>query len=319
MDSSDWANRLKEARAKREMLLSKAGAAEMHAAAKHIEPVRAGDGAAPVDDTCDVRPEVAVQKPRRDISRRFVFAAGVVLGMALGAGVSFGFVHPKAVAEQAAAQVQAPVVPASVSVVIPDRATPEFIAEPPAASRDVIPEYQDVLVAPVVPVAVAAATPVLPVVSPISRPRRGAVQGESVNARSLPQVLPTRESADTPYSGNGPSAQVFMHAPDGLSAAQLQAYVADVEQTGVEVVTIGREGFRVSTTHLRFYSPDTATKAAKIAGDLGIEARDFSSNTVNAERIELWVAGWPKASREVEPQRSGFFARLFKAPTENAE
>ncbi|MEP2470946.1 MAG: hypothetical protein ABJH45_05210, partial [Paracoccaceae bacterium] len=60
VDSSDWANRLKEARAKREMLLSKAGAAEMHAAAKHIEPVRAGDGAAPVDDTCDVRPEVAV-------------------------------------------------------------------------------------------------------------------------------------------------------------------------------------------------------------------------------------------------------------------
>ncbi|WP_298844813.1 hypothetical protein [uncultured Roseobacter sp.] len=88
----------------------------------------------------------------------------------------------------------------------------------------------------------------------------------------------------------------FVHAPDGVSTSRLQGYIAQIEASGVAVAGIGRETFRVSSTHLRYYSPEMQEAAASLADDLGVPARDFTGNAIVPGRIEIWVAGRPRVA-----------------------
>lgn len=101
---------------------------------------------------------------------------------------------------------------------------------------------------------------------------------------------------------------VFMHVPDGVSRTTLRGYLDRLDDAGVNVAEIGRERFRVSATHVRYYSRDNAALAKTIAADLGAEARDFSRAASNSSRIEIWIAGRPRG-RSVETvaaaERSG--------------
>lgn len=117
----------------------------------------------------------------------------------------------------------------------------------------------------------------------------------SSKKRSLPIV-----EAEPEFASPDPVnvAQVFIHAPNGVSDSSLENFSSQVESAGAEVAGIGRERFRVSTTHLRYYSPETADAANALAADLGLTARDFSQNAVVPGRIELWVAG-PSKKRTV--------------------
>ena len=120
----------------------------------------------------------------------------------------------------------------------------------------------------------------------------------ALKMRSLPQVPEPLESDSVATLSIDKSPRVFMHAPDGIPNYSLQQVVAELERSGVEVANIGRESFRVSSTHIRYYSPATQTFAMSVASSLGIEARDFSENGGNPERIELWIAGRPKPVEE---------------------
>lgn len=130
---------------------------------------------------------------------------------------------------------------------------------------------------------------------------------------AAPQALAQPQATDAVFiSQAGPAtlgAEFFLHAPDGLTQSKLNAQVAELEGSGVILAGIGREGFRVSQTHLRYYSPETAALAQAVAEKLGVEARDFTQGSGNAKRIEVWVSGRPKAAPE-PPKPTGFFARL---------
>jgi hypothetical protein len=121
----------------------------------------------------------------------------------------------------------------------------------------------------------------------------------ALKMRSLPQVPEPLESDSVATLSIDKSPRVFMHAPDGIPNYSLQQVVAELEKSGVEVANIGRESFRVSSSHVRYFSPATQTFAMSVANSLGIEARDFSENAVNPERIELWIAGRPKPVEEI--------------------
>ncbi|GFE50473.1 hypothetical protein So717_22260 [Roseobacter cerasinus] len=134
-----------------------------------------------------------------------------------------------------------------------------------------------------------------------------------VAGSAAPQALAQPQDKDATFvSQAGPAplgAEFFLHAPDGLTQSKLNAQVAQLEGSGVILAGIGREGFRVSKTHLRYYSPETASLAQAVAEKLGVEARDFTQGNGNTQRIEVWVSGRPKAAPEA-PKPTGFFARL---------
>ncbi|MEM1075307.1 MAG: hypothetical protein AAF665_16120 [Pseudomonadota bacterium] len=132
-----------------------------------------------------------------------------------------------------------------------------------------------------------------------------------------PDFRPPAEDRADPFlksSANENLPKFFMHAPDGLSEDKVRGLVAQLEQAGASVAGVGRESFRVSETHLRYYSPETAEAAMAIARDLDIEARDFSLVAQNTSRIEVWVAGRPKSSSQADNAPRGLLARLFGPP-----
>ena len=113
--------------------------------------------------------------------------------------------------------------------------------------------------------------------------------------------------------------RVFVHAPDGIPSNELDEYVAEMEASGAQVAQIGREPFRVSQTHLRFYSEDAAENARSLARSLDIDARDFSQTASSSDRIEVWVAGPPMQVTKNEPETPNVFQRVLRSLTEGSE
>ncbi|NJN06361.1 MAG: hypothetical protein HC814_08350 [Rhodobacteraceae bacterium] len=131
---------------------------------------------------------------------------------------------------------------------------------------------------------------------------------EAQALRSLPVVPGADPSQALPER-----PQVYVHAPSGVSRDRMGAYLGEIEQAGAEVVKVGREGFHVSTTHLRYYNAASAAQAAEIAGKLGVEARDFSNVTAGTDRIEIWVAGRPRQTPAPKPEPTNFFIRFLNS------
>jgi hypothetical protein len=104
-------------------------------------------------------------------------------------------------------------------------------------------------------------------------------------------VVPFRSGMPLDGQLSGLPRQVFIHAPTGTSGRLLEQISDELAVMGVEVARIGREGFRISQTHIRYYSAGMAAPAQAMADALEIEARDFSETTRPTDRIELWVAG----------------------------
>lgn len=109
-----------------------------------------------------------------------------------------------------------------------------------------------------------------------------------------------------------PPPSIFIHAPDGIADSVVAGYVAQLEASGTEVARIGREPFRISTTHLRFYSEDNREDAQALAQSLDIEARDFSQSAAPLDRIEIWVAGQPAQVSKTRSDPSNLLQRLFQ-------
>lgn len=333
LNTPKWERRLKEARAKRDKLLSSSQTGEVRPS--NIEkPKMQGD-------------EVLKPKGKQESHKRSVYAAlgesivanpvpvllvffgaagfgaGVILGLGLLIGVNTALVsEPEEHVVPAAALPQ-------ISQAMPD------VPEPVAAETEALPQISLAMSSVSAPVATeeetvpdtASTAPDVAVVeltqapqtlskiyiepaSAISWPIVAAVHNnpvafEASNAsfvRSRPD-LPSVAQHDAAFDMkelSGP--QFFVHAPDGVSTEKLRGYISKIEATGSEVAGIGRESFRVSTTHLRYYSETTEEVAQAVARDLGIEARDFSKNVVIPGRIEIWVAGRPKGARTVQTQ-----------------
>lgn len=133
----------------------------------------------------------------------------------------------------------------------------------------------------------------------------------ALRLRSLPQAPDAIADDSVEFLLVDKTPRVFMHAPNGISDFSLQTLVYDLEKSGFDVSKIGREDFRVSSTHVRYFSPQSQDYAMTLANKLGIDARDFSQDVVIPGRIELWIAGRPKPVEveEVEVPAPDSFAR----------
>lgn len=318
---ADWKDRLDEARAKRAKRLLKQGNARSISAPLPSQTERDDDVAVLAEPTPDVERALPHLSTAHAARALLVFsgAAGFGLGVTLGFGALIGIGVQTAPPEVSAVAV-------TQSAKVEQLISPEPVAAVEAPAVRVVTPAQtaEVSALTTTPVGLFAPEPgqsdvvTLPEISAVQYMRADTDLVTTTTLRSLPEV-PGLNGEEAMYGSIAPQLQFFIHAPDGIPNNRLQSYVAELEAAGIAIAEIGRERFRVSTTHLRYYSPETASVAEEVARDLGVEARDFSENALNAERIEVWVAGRPKPSGNVEEPRTGFFARLFNPQGQNSE
>ncbi|MCV3271315.1 hypothetical protein [Roseobacter sinensis] len=86
---------------------------------------------------------------------------------------------------------------------------------------------------------------------------------------------------------------LFAYAPTSVSADALNEKLGDLATTGFPLAETSRVNFRVSKTHVRYYTRADETVARAIAAELGGAARDFTRERIAAPagRIEVWMAG----------------------------
>jgi len=137
--------------------------------------------------------------------------------------------------------------------------------------------------------------------------------------RDLPDKLTIEADQIATLAQDRQLFRVFVHAPDGIPGNELDEYIVELEASGAQVAQIGREPFRVSKTHLRFYGEDAAENARSLARSMDIEARDFSQSASSLDRIEVWVAGPPLQVTKNEPAPSNLFQRVFRSLTDGSE
>lgn len=309
----DWKERLNEARAKRDQVLSKRKAEVL--TASPAGPLR------PKQNQSDATPEVAFVEDHADVAATqpsvvqtalrsgpvyklllaFSAATGIGLGVTLGIGALGTFGGPNA----------ADTVPATAAAVPQDAAA--ITAQPLQAAPDVA----AVSVAWAAPVwtdqpsgstQFSANLPEITAVQYVSATTSALDQSWADSLPSAPALPDTLTDAGTL---TGLTPRFFVHVPNGVPEGKLQAYIAQVESEGLEVGSIGRESFRVSTTHLRYYSPAVADAAHSAAAALGVEARDFSQSGLQTGRIEIWIAGRPKARANTRTTPDNPIARFF--------
>ncbi len=309
LDAEEWQERLSMARAKREQVLS--AKADRNIASIKATPKTATDV-----------PALVVEAPAktRDSKAAVVFAgaAGLGLGLVLGVGLLFGLGNPSAVDEPARVQALPPVVAVQTAALsapseAPPSAAPIFEtsivmpqekAPQTAAEANMPNSLADAITAAVLEAGQMPGADVIPAAYAV--PNDATTQSDAI--QPAPEIAVEAEKAA--YVTAPAPVMFYIHAPDGVPDQRLQGYVSQLQNAGVDVAEVGRETFRVSTTHLRYYSPETETIARDVARDLGVEARDFSQNTVNSERIEVWIAGRPKAVTESSEERRTFFEDL---------
>lgn len=310
---ADWKDRLDEARAKRAKRLLKQGKSRSTSKPQPSQTDVVSHVVGPVEAAPDVETALPRLSTAHAVRALLVFsgAAGFGLGVTLGFGALIGIGSKTATPERPTGELTQ-----SAKVEQPISPEPIVVVPPPAAAVTVTGDRVEVATLAAAPVGFFAPEPgqsdtiTLPEISAVQYLRADTDLALAATLRSLPDV-PGLSGEEAMYGSIAPQLQFFIHAPDGIPNDRLQSYVAELEAAGIAIAEIGRERFRVSTTHLRYYSPETASVAEEVARDLGVEARDFSENALNAERIEVWVAGRPKPSGNVEQPRTGFFARLF--------
>jgi len=85
--------------------------------------------------------------------------------------------------------------------------------------------------------------------------------------------------------------KLYVHAPESVTETALAERMAMLGSTGITVAPVERESYKVSATHLRYYSKADADVATALADEMGVTARDFTKNGAKPGRIEIYLAG----------------------------
>lgn len=130
-----------------------------------------------------------------------------------------------------------------------------------------------------------------------------AAEPETLEVASLKFALPLVEPApDAPTDLNFAASigltrqqaekfNLYLFAPGSVSDPNLAEYQSTLLETGLSLDTTRRVSFKISKTQIRYYNSSDATVAKKLASELGIIARDFTSSGGDLGRIEIWMQG----------------------------
>ncbi|MGZ2255949.1 hypothetical protein ACVC7O_01495 [Roseobacter sp. A03A-229] len=86
---------------------------------------------------------------------------------------------------------------------------------------------------------------------------------------------------------------LFTYAPSSVTKDVLDQKLSDLKTTGFPLAETSRVNFKVSKTHIRYYTAADETVARAIAETVGGTARDFTREKITSPsgRIEIWMAG----------------------------
>ena len=121
-----------------------------------------------------------------------------------------------------------------------------------------------------------------------------AMPGDAPLARQdLPPPL-IRPAAKPPFD-------LIVHAPATLPAADFADIAAALSDLGVGELDPKPVGITVRESNVRFFHPEDAAAAGRVAEALGIRSRDFTDYTPRPPRgtVELWLAGKGQATPKV--------------------
>lgn len=112
-----------------------------------------------------------------------------------------------------------------------------------------------------------------------------------LKARNIPEPEPTFAQAMGLSAEDLQTFDLILLAPDRVKDVDLNAFSARLDETGLPLKSTKKVGFTISKPHIRFYSEKTRLIATSLAGELGVETRDFTSGNRNSTGIEVWMAG----------------------------
>lgn len=119
-------------------------------------------------------------------------------------------------------------------------------------------------------------------------------------ADETPQQTATIVPTQTPDS----DIRVHVHAPPSVGADALRDIAARLRTSGYAVNDPAGVGFVITQSHVRYYHPQDAAAAERIAGQIEGPARDFTGFRPQPAvgTLEVWLAGTVPASAAPPPQ-----------------
>lgn len=84
---------------------------------------------------------------------------------------------------------------------------------------------------------------------------------------------------------------LYLFSPDSLSETVIGDFETQLDATGLALRKTQQVGFKISKTHIRYYTDGDARLSQELANELGIIARDFTAQGGPDGRIEIWMKG----------------------------
>ena len=275
-------------------------------------PVAIASGPVPEAVPRPTEPEAQVQEADSDMRQRkgsALIAVGFLAGIVIGAGVASLIWYSSAPSPSPEAGVsddQAGVAIAARDVVSdPDAASPTVPEGGVAGSPAVEQGPPLVFAEGPLPISPPTVTATAPDMSPAS-------DGDVSFAPSLalaPQEggldLPLPQQAPPVSSPTGFSQAVFLHAPSGVADSAVAEVLDALDRAGFTVADARRVRLSISRSNVRYFHPEDATAAGRLAEEIGAAARDFTSYRPSPPggTIEVWLAGRSAGTRQSGPNR----------------
>ncbi|MEE4186880.1 MAG: hypothetical protein V2I76_00345, partial [Roseobacter sp.] len=114
-----------------------------------------------------------------------------------------------------------------------------------------------------------------------------------------PNVIPSLASELGLRGSDLERYSLVTYAPTNVSDSRIAKTTEKLEMTGFPVAEGNWVNFKVSRTHIRYYSEEDEKVALAVAELLGVKARDFSdiSDAPPPGRVEVWMEGNRNPSR----------------------
>ncbi|MBW4708915.1 hypothetical protein KX928_14090 [Roseobacter sp. YSTF-M11] len=156
----------------------------------------------------------------------------------------------------------------------------------------------------------------LPPVSLLARP----ATANPLPAISGPVLRVPDLASKLGFSGDkAKSIALVTYAPSSVTNTELAERLKVLETTGFPLASTNRVNFKVSKTHVRYYTRADETVARAVAAEVGGKARDFTRERISSPsgRIEIWLAGTrtgvakqKRTSQSVSQRRANLKAEL---------
>ncbi|MFT5510757.1 MAG: hypothetical protein ACI89J_003854 [Hyphomicrobiaceae bacterium] len=122
----------------------------------------------------------------------------------------------------------------------------------------------------------------------------------SLESLTAPELDRTgNETASLPLTPDAIARPIWIFAPSSVGEDVLDTTQSAAERLNLSVQAVNRVTYRISRSQVRYYDPDSADAAGRLAVQIDAIPRDFTTSDVNAApgTLEIYLAGRPVVAR----------------------